>query len=202
MNTVINSGVGIADVVPPGFTVFCDMDGTLIDTDYANYLAYRRALLEVTRGMHYVEFDHRERLTRKSLQKQIPGLADEQVDNIAVLKAKYFSDYLKETRLNNNLATFLHKCSQITLTVLVTSCSRSRALETLRYHNLIEFFARLICREDLQESRSSNKYANALTLMRTSPDAVLVYENESADIEMAILAGVPRKNIFSVQHQA
>ena len=38
--------------LPLGFSVFCDLDGTLVDTDYANYLSYRRAVIEVTNGMH------------------------------------------------------------------------------------------------------------------------------------------------------
>ena len=42
--------------IPLGFTVFCDMDGTLVDTDYVNYLSFRRALIEATCGMHDVEF--------------------------------------------------------------------------------------------------------------------------------------------------
>lgn len=35
--------------IHPRFIVFCDMDGTLVDTDYANYLSYRRAVIEATR---------------------------------------------------------------------------------------------------------------------------------------------------------
>lgn len=34
--------------LPPGIVVFCDLDGTLVDTDYANYLSYKKAVLEAT----------------------------------------------------------------------------------------------------------------------------------------------------------
>ena len=41
--------------IPLGFIVFCDMDGTLVDTDYANYLSYRQAVIEATCGKHDVK---------------------------------------------------------------------------------------------------------------------------------------------------
>lgn len=136
------------------------------------------------------------------MKKHIPCLTDDQLENIIFLKAEYFSEYLPETRLNNDLADFIRKCSQTISTVLVTSCRQRRAIETLRYHNLLGCFARLICREELPEAGSLNKYTDALTLMGTNPDAVLVCENEIADIERAALAGVPRENIISIGRQS
>lgn len=197
MNSVINILNNFGDEIPSGFSIYCDMDGTLIDTDYANYLAYSRAILEVTRGMHNVQFDYTERLHRESLKKRIPGLTDDQLENISVLKTGYFCDYLQETKLNCDLATLIKKCSQTIPVVLVTSCRQSRAVNTLQYHNILECFTRLICREELLRSGASNKYAYALTLMCANPYAVLVFENEITDIENAMLAGVPRKNIIS-----
>lgn len=61
MNTVVDPEKKLDSGISPGFIILCDMDGTLIDTDYANYLTYRRAIGEVTRGKHDVEFDYRKR---------------------------------------------------------------------------------------------------------------------------------------------
>ena len=176
------------------------MDGTLVDTDYANYLSYRRAVMEVTRGKHDVEFSG-ERLNRKSLKKRLPSLTAAQYEVIASLKAEYFAEFLSETRLNTALADLITKYSGINKTVLVTCCREKRAVETLRHHNLLKRFTRLICWEALSESGLSNKYANALILIGANPDAVLVCENEITDIEKAMLAGVPRENIISVRCQ-
>jgi len=48
----------------------------------------------------------------------------------------------------------------------------------------------------LPQGGSSNKYESALSLMGVSPEAVLVFENDVSDVENAVLAGVPRRNIF------
>jgi beta-phosphoglucomutase-like phosphatase (HAD superfamily) len=68
-------------------------------------------------------------------------------------------------------------------------------VETLIHHKMLECFTRLICWEALSQGGSSNKYESALSLMRASPETVLVFENEIAGIENAVLAGVPRRNI-------
>ena len=71
--------------IPLGFIVFCDMDGTLVDTDYANYLSYRQAVIEATCGKHDVEFTS-ERINREGLKNQLPFLTATQYEVIAALK--------------------------------------------------------------------------------------------------------------------
>ncbi|WP_028946583.1 HAD hydrolase-like protein [Synechocystis sp. PCC 6714] len=195
MNIVIHKGNNIGDEVPVGYSIFCDMDGTLIDTDYANYLAYSRALIEVTQKKYDIEFDHLKRLNRESLQKCIPSLTEHQLENIVALKAKYFRDYLPKTRLNNDLANFIRRCNPMIQSILVTNSRQSRAIETLQYHNILDYFVRLIYQEDVLESGLQCKYAYALTLMKVDPNAVLVFENEILEIKKAVLAGIPKNNI-------
>jgi beta-phosphoglucomutase-like phosphatase (HAD superfamily) len=195
MNIVIHRGNNIGDEVPVGYSIFCDMDGTLIDTDYANYLAYSRALIEVTQKKYDIEFDHLKRLNRESLQKRIPSLTEHQLKNIVALKAKYFRDYLPKTRLNTDLANLIRRCNHMIQSVLVTNSQQSRAIETLRYHNILKYFVRLVCQEEVLKSGLQCKYAYALTLMKADPNAVLVFENEIPEIKKAVLAGVPKNNI-------
>lgn len=182
--------------IPSGFIVCCDMDGTLVDTDFANYLSYRRAIKEVTRGRYDVQLSNT-RLNREGLKRQIPCLTGHQCDEIISLKAEYFTEFLSETRLNTTLADFIRKCSGTNETVLVTYCREKRAVETLGHHKLLECFTRLICWEALSGGGSSNKYESALSLMGANSDTIVVFENEISDIEKAVAAGVPRKNINS-----
>lgn len=201
MNIVVKSKNEMDIEIPPGFIVLCDMDGTLVDTDYANYLSYRRAIKDVTFGKHDVQFNSRERFNRETLKEQIPCLDDQQYEDIVALKAGFFCEYLRETRLNTDLADFIRKCARTNEIVLVTCCQEKRAIETLQHHNLLGCFTRSICREGLSEGERSNKYVNALYLMGANPDTVLVFENETGDIEKAIIAGVPEKNIISLGHK-
>jgi beta-phosphoglucomutase len=182
--------------IPLGFIVFCDMDGTLVDTDYANYLSYRQAVIEATCGKYDVEFTG-ERLNRESLKNRLPSLTAAQYEVIAALKAEYFTKFLSETRLNATLTNIITRCSKNNETVLVTCCRNKRAMETLRHHNLLECFSQFICWEALHQGESSNKYESALSITGANPETALVFENDITDVEKALLAGVPRKNVIS-----
>jgi hypothetical protein len=169
----------------------------LVDTDYANYLSYRRAVIEATRGTHDVEFTD-ERLNRESLKTRLPSLTAAQLEVITSLKTKYFTEFLSETQLNTALAHLItkHRCRNTI--VLVTYCREKRAVEVLKHHKLLECFTRLICWEALPQGGSSNKYESAIRLMGASQEAVLVFENDNIGVEQAALAGVPRWNIYRV----
>ena len=197
MNTKVDPLKIIQGGISPGMIILCDMDGTLIDTDYANYMAYMCAVREVTKIENIVEFSPRERLNRESLRKRLPHLTDDQLESIVALKSRYFSKHLPETRVNNQIADLLRRCGNTNRAVLVTNCREYRAVETLKYHGLFELFSRLIFREQIVESGVLNKYASALLLLEVKPDDVIVFERDPVDVEMAMLAGIPKENIFS-----
>ena len=182
--------------ISPRITILCDMDGTLVDTDYANYLSYRRAIKEVTHGKHDVQFNPDKRFSREDLQEIVPQLCDAEYESIVLLKAKHFSSYLSETKLNSALADIIRKYSKTNETVLVTNCREERAIETLQYHKILESFTRVLCRDNSSGKGAVNKFENAMTLLGVSPDAVFVFENEIADVEKAVIAGVPRESVF------
>ena len=45
------------DVIKKDTVLFFDMDGTLVDTDYANFLAYKQAISETVKFDFNVEYD-------------------------------------------------------------------------------------------------------------------------------------------------
>ena len=187
--------------IPSQFVILCDMDGTLIDTDYANYLSYIHAIEDVTRQKHDLQFNSRKRFNREKLKEKIPYLTDNQYNTIVSLKIDYYNKYLPETKVNTSLAEFIRKYGETNDVILVTGCREQRAVETLQYHNLLGCFSRLLCREALSESGLSNKYLSAFSLLNTSPMLSIVCENDIIDIKNATLAGVPRENIISVKCQ-
>lgn len=188
---------GVAIDISPKFTVFCDMDGTLVDTDYANYLSYRCAVVEATCGIHDVEFTD-DRLNRVSLKNRFPLLTTSQLEIIIGLKADYSMGFAAKTQLNTALAHVITKyCGKNTI-VLVTCCREKRVVEILKHHKMLECFSRLICWEDLSQGESLNKYENAIKLMGASQEDVIIFENDNNCIEEAVLAGVPKSNIYRV----
>lgn len=201
MSRTCNSQNEIRIEISSKFIILCDLDGTLIDTDYANYLSYMHAIEDVTRRKHDLQFNSRKRFTREVLREKIPYLTNHQYNTIVSLKTNYYNKYLPKTNVNTSLAKFIRKYSRTNETVLVTSCREKRAIGTLRHHNLLGYFSQLICREVLSESGLSNKYLNAVNLLSANPMACIVCENDISDINNAMLAGVPRKNIINVERK-
>ena len=193
----IRTGDCAAIEIPLGFSVFCDMDGTLVDTDYANYLAYRRAVIEATYGTYDLEFAD-ERINRESLKKQLPSLTPMQIEAVVALKARYFNEFLSNTRLNTELGQLITDHQTRNTMVLVTCSREKRAVEVLKHHKLVGCFSRLICWESLPHGGAQNKYENAMRLTGANQNAVIVLESDNVGIEQAVLAGVHRRNIYRI----
>lgn len=183
--------------IPSGATIFCDLDGTLVDTDYANYLAYRLAVSEVTRGQIQLSFDEK-RVNRVSLTKCLPTLTATQLKEIVSLKTAYFTNFLSDTRLNTMLARLVSEHSLENTIVLLTCCRERRATEILKYYGLLEHFKRLICWEVLSSNDSPNKYETAVRIMGVHQESIVVFDDDPSGVEAAINAGVPGPNIYKI----
>lgn len=183
--------------IPSDFCVFCDLDGTLIDTDRANYLSYRRAVKVVTNGTYDVDCTP-ERLNRETLKKRLPSLIDSQLTKVAAYKEECFTDFLSETRLNVDLARTITDHCDTNQFHLVTHCREARAIQLLDQYKLLNCFAQLICRECLNPDLACNKYEAALALTGAQKDAIIVFENEEASLKQAMRAGMPSRNIYRV----
>lgn len=178
--------------------ILCDMDGTLVDTNYANYLSYRQAIKEVTHGKNDIQFNPSKRFSREDLKEQVPHLCDVEYERIVLLKTEYVNNYFPETKLNSALADIIRNFNKTNETVLVTNCREERAIPTLQYHRILDSFTHVFCRDRSPGEGVANKYENAMIRLGAIPEAVLVFENEIIDAENAVLAGIPRENIISI----
>ncbi|ADE15388.1 hypothetical protein Nhal_2300 [Nitrosococcus halophilus Nc 4] len=197
MNRELTFGNHDTISIPPGATIFCDLDGTLVDTDYANYLAYRLAVFEVTQGQIELSFDEK-RANRESLTKRLPTLTDTQLKEIVSLKTGYFTQFLSVTQLNTMLARLVSEHSLENTIVLLTCCREKRATEILKYYGLLEHFKRLICWEVLSSNDSPNKYETAIRIMAVHQESIVVFDNDPFGVEAAINAGIPGPNIYKI----
>jgi|ERR1039458_5059398 beta-phosphoglucomutase-like phosphatase (HAD superfamily) len=186
------------DRITTGTILLFDMDGTLVDTNFANYLSYRQAIQEVMHGELDIPFNSSIRFSREELKKTMPHLSDSERNKIISLKAEYCKKYLPETKLNTALVDILGKFNKTNEAVLVTNCQEDRAIMTLKYHGLIGSFSHVFCQQNTGEENKINKYENALIRLGVHPTCVFVFENETADVNDATLAGVPRENIISI----
>lgn len=178
--------------------LFFDMDGTLIDTDFANFTSYKEAIKCVMQSETKIQYAPNERFNRTALDKIIPNLAPEKLYEIIKQKELNYNKHLSQTRLNKSVSDILIRYSETNKTVLVTNCREDRAILTLEYHNLMDKFSHLLFKHVGDKDNRVNKYKNALNVLSLSAQNVIVFENEKIEIEDAMLAGININNIISL----
>lgn len=175
---------------------FFDMDGTLVETDYANYLAYSKAINSVLKIKNAIEFDPNLRFDKKSLKQQFHSLSDFQYKRIIQLKNELTSEFLSKTFVNYEVVDAFKTMSETKTIVLVTNANYQRAIQTLTFHGLDKYVDVMLCAEDREEA--SNKYSHALEVLNVPAEHIQVFENEDREIANAIESGVLMRNVFKV----
>src|SRR5690625_5067255 len=84
-----------------------DMDGTLIESDFANFLAYKAAIEEIAPEWKRLLFNPNLRVTRKVLSSIYPGITKQQVDSITKLKDYIYPQFLSSTVSNDILVDLI-----------------------------------------------------------------------------------------------
>lgn len=170
--------------------LFFDMDGTLIDTNLANFLSYKKAILSLQIVTHSFKNYSEERLDRINLKSIVPSLSEIEYQRIIQRKEEYYKEFLPETKVNKSIVDALLKFSKTNMTVLVTNCRQERALETLNYHGLIDKFSKLFFKEIHLSDQFFNKFKNAISKLNIPPKLIIAFEDEKNEIAKARQAGI------------
>jgi beta-phosphoglucomutase len=176
--------------ITPDKILFFDMDGTLIDTNLANFLAYRKAIQSITKSEIELKFNPDCRFNRSNLKTVFPNLTEIEYERITKEKERCYKDFLHETKLNNDFSEILFKYSETNRTYLVTNCRTDRAILTINHHRLKNKFTNLFCREIVEKDKKINKYQNAISKLGVSPKIIIAFEDEECEIIDARKAGI------------
>ncbi len=172
--------------------LFFDMDGTLVDTNLANFLSYKKAIISVTKSNHDLTYNSDKRFNRSCLKNAVPNLSENEYERIIQEKEEYYNDFLKETKLNVEIVEILFKYSKTNKTILVTNCRKDRAVKTLKHFGLEDIFCNIFYREFSENEEKVNKFQNAISKLGVPPKSVIAFENEEIEIEDAKNAGIQK----------
>lgn len=170
---------------------FFDMDGTLINTNIANFLSYQAAVSVVMgKDISFASYNPMERFNRSLLKSLFPSFTESDYEKIIQEKERCYKDYLPQTTIIKENVKILLKYSTTHRTVLVSNGRQDRVLETLSYHGLTDKFTNLFYRNTTIVTQKISKYQNAINLLGISPDNVVAFENEQTEIAGAGEAGI------------
>lgn len=176
--------------------VFFDMDGTLIETDFANFLAYSKAINIVLKSESTISYNPNHRFDKNRLEECLRGLSEFQYRRIVQIKNELNVEFLNKTYANKNLVRQLINLSRKKRVYLVTNASSARAKMTISFHGLESYFCGMICKDN--RPANVNKYLHAVEHLCAAPKKIVVFENEKKEITNAALAGIYPSNIYHI----
>jgi beta-phosphoglucomutase-like phosphatase (HAD superfamily) len=178
--------------------LFFDMDGTLVDTNLANFSAYKKAVDSVLQTDTNLVYNPEIRFNRSVLKANFPHLTDKELEKIIQVKESLYDEFLEVNRLIDENVEVLLKYSKSNQTYLVTNCRKDRAIKTLNHFGLIDKFTNVFYRIIDDSNGKVNKFENALSILGFPPNIVIAFENEEIEILDAIQAGIPLENIYDL----
>jgi beta-phosphoglucomutase len=178
--------------------LFFDMDGTLVDTNLANFLSYKKAIISVTKSNYDLTYNSDKRFNRSCLKDAVPNLTEKEYERIIKEKEKYYNEFLHEIKLNTEIADILFRYSKTNKTVLVTNCRKDRAITTLKHFGLDDKFSYIFCREFDDDGKKINKFQKAILKLGITPNLIIAFENEESEIADAREAGITIINPISI----
>lgn len=173
-----------------------DLDGTIVNTDEANFLAYKEAVKEIKKIDLPSLYFKNERLTRNKLKEILPTLNNQDYKKIIRIKDTVYSKYLQETSINSSMLKIINDFSRTNRIILATNSHKERANLILKYYNLTDAFDAKFYKNDYGEE--NNKFKYVLNYLKIDPNLAIVFENENSEIKQAKLAGIPATNIVKL----
>ena len=171
--------------------ILTDLDGTLVDTREANFLAYREVLEEVgyllTRKKYNDIFGLRFEEFMTSL-----GIPDGEIrKRVKELKAEAYPNYFNHLNLNKSLFEFIEAFhASGGKTGLISTAQRNNIESVLRYLEIRDTFDIIVSGDEVTAAKPRpDAYLYAMEQMKCEPAATLIFEDSDRGIEAASQSG-------------
>ena len=169
-----------------------DLDGTLVDTREANYLAYRDAFAESGHELTPEQFAATwGRDSRDFIPDLLPGVDTAGVDTIRTAKSRLYADQLHRTSTNDALIAFLRLVAPTHRTALVSTAKSGNGRQILETHRLTELFDTVVWGDEVTRSKPHPEgYLRALELLGADAGSSLAFEDSETGRQAALAAGL------------
>ena len=169
-----------------------DLDGTLYDTERANYLAYQHACTDIC-GIEIDEnFFHRRCMSR-NYKEFLPllGVPDEKLSEIHFRKKNIYSDFFSEIRSNTLLFGIADSLRESgTKLCLVTTASAQNTAELLDYFGRSDYFDFVITQDMVSELKPSPQcYLAAMEYFNATSEECIIFEDSDIGLAAAHKSG-------------
>jgi beta-phosphoglucomutase len=181
---------------------FFDLDGTLVNTYEADFLAYRDAIEEVTGiSVSRDEFMATNGMEMKEKLKVLtPDIEEQSIGMVTAGKKKHYKKYLHLTIPNDTLIKFLTDLAVDHTIALVTTAKRHNAEAVLEAHDIAQYFTVKVFGDEVKNSKPDpESYLLALERAGLKADEVLAFEDSKSGIDAAHAAGIKTIHIRSFQ---
>ena len=180
--------------------LFFDLDGTLCDTNEANYLAYKKALKDCGYVLSRKDFKRSIGLRAdKFIPLLFPDISLDKVNRIRELKADYYLDMTEVLKPNKHIIDFFLMMKPDHITVLVTTASKNNAQPVLKKVGLTDMFNFTVYGDDVDNPKPDPEaYSLALALSGLRPDEVIAFEDSESGILSAVKAGIKVIRVKSI----
>jgi len=179
---------------------FFDLDGTLVNTYEADFLAYRDAIAEVTGVLIDAESFARThgQEAKQKLDYLTPGVSDDQVASVRAAKKRHYPKYIHLTHGNSTLVAFLKEMSQTHVTAIVTTAKQQNAELVLEAHGLKDVFDVAVYGDQVSHPKPHPEgYLAALRSSGLHANEVIVFEDSQTGLDAAHAAGLATIQIRS-----
>jgi HAD superfamily hydrolase (TIGR01509 family) len=169
-----------------------DLDGTLVDTRTANYLAYSEALAAVGVAVERSRWDEiaEGRNWKQFLPALLQGVPEAGPERVAAHKAELYPTKLTHSHANEALVALIRGGRGTWRTALVTTASAANADAVLRHHRLDDLFDVRVTGGDVERHKPyPDAYRLAAERLDVAPDVCLAFEDSDIGVAAATAFG-------------